>query len=137
NLQINFSSVGLANDAPGDKKKAAQLQPGSAELEEIASKSEVAEESGGSTLARAGGHLPNRSLDKEQVANVGSQTLISDVTIEEDGQQLKFTLQTTSKPSFKHFQLDGPSRLVIDVDSSSFKIARRAVEVHSDLIQRI
>lgn len=72
-----------------------------------------------------------------QPATSKTQTLINDLTIGEDSQQLQFTLQTTAKPSFSHFELQAPARLVIDVSNSSFKISRRAVKLNSDLIQRI
>ncbi|PYV45577.1 MAG: hypothetical protein DMG06_01885 [Acidobacteria bacterium] len=85
--------------------------------------------------------IAEKSSKEDQAAQpqaLKGQTLINDLAIEEDSQQLQFTLQTTTtKPSFKHFELEGPSRLVIDVNNSNFKISRRAVKVRSNLIQRI
>ncbi|PYV92573.1 MAG: hypothetical protein DMG05_04355 [Acidobacteria bacterium] len=77
-----------------------------------------------------------------QPASSKTQTLINDLTIndltiKEDSQQLQFTMQTTAKPSFSHFELQGPARLVIDISNSNFKISQRTVKVRSDLIQRI
>src|SRR5207249_9127948 len=72
-----------------------------------------------------------------QPAASKTQTLINDLTIKEDSQQLQFTMQTTAKPSFSHFELQGPARLVIDINNSNFKISQRTVKVRSDLIQRI
>ena len=84
--------------------------------------------------------ITDRSLKRDQTTASGTseaQTLINDLTIEEDSQQLQFMLQTTTKPSFSHFELQAPARLVIDVSNSNFKISRRAVKLKSDLIQRI
>jgi type IV pilus secretin PilQ/predicted competence protein len=147
NLQISFSSTGSpeviqTNDTSSAERKSAQLKPVSEEGRAVTAKAVTAQEPATGVLPPTTENPSNPPSAKDQAAKANihraeSQTLINDVTIEEDGQQLKFTLQTTSKPSFRHFQLDGPKRLVIDVDSSSFKISQRAVEVHSDLIQRI
>jgi hypothetical protein len=86
---------------------------------------------------KLGESITESSLRGDQAIQPATQTLINDLTIGEDSQQLQFTLQTTAKPSFSHFELQAPARLVIDVSNSSFKISRRAVKLNSDLIQRI
>jgi type IV pilus secretin PilQ/predicted competence protein len=88
----------------------------------------------------AGGVAGKESSAREQLAKpnqVGAPTSINDVTIQEGEDQLQFTLLTTAKPSFKPLELTGPTRLVIDVENSNFKISRHAVKVNSDLVQRI
>jgi type IV pilus assembly protein PilQ len=67
----------------------------------------------------------------------GAPTSINDVTIQEGEDELQFTLLTTAKPSFTPLELTGPTRLVIDVNNSNFKISRHAVKVNSDLVKRI
>jgi type IV pilus secretin PilQ/predicted competence protein len=64
-------------------------------------------------------------------------TSIRDVTIEESEDQIEFQLLTSTKPSFRYFELQKPQRLVIDVENSTFKVARKAVTVNSDLIERL
>ena len=140
NLQITFATIGSVesarvNEPASPEAKAAERKTASEAAETPAkvtttdSAARIADDSNASSTKELAA--------KPNIHRVQGQTLINDVTIEEDDQQLKFTLQTTSKPSFRHFQLEGPRRLVIDVDSSSFKIARRAVEVRSDLIRRV
>jgi|GEM_PF-383466 len=134
NLQIHFSPIGepgQGSDRLGADKSGLP-RPGNEEIKDAA-KPVAGEErvdlSHKKELPRTQSSIPGEGGK--------SPSLISDVKIEEDAQQIQFVLQTTGKPSFKHFQLDGPNRLVVDVDSSSFRISRRAVEIHSDLIQRI
>jgi type IV pilus assembly protein PilQ len=71
------------------------------------------------------------------VAEPPQPTSIRDVTIQESEDQIEFQLLTSTKPSFKYFELQKPQRLVIDVENSTFKVARKAVTVNSDLIERL
>jgi type IV pilus assembly protein PilQ len=132
-LRINFqpvgSAAGQASDIPGSDGIA--LSHSDRETGRQKSTQSPAKED---QVQRP---LTPASSPRTVQAMAKSQTPINDVAIEEDDQQIQFLLQTTGKPSFKHFQLAGPNRLVIDVDSSSFRMSRRAVEVHSDLIRRV
>ncbi len=60
-----------------------------------------------------------------------------EVTLREDSEQIELVLPTAGKPSFKHFLLKTPNRLVVDVSDSVYKVTRQAVKLDSDLIRRI
>jgi type IV pilus secretin PilQ/predicted competence protein len=60
-----------------------------------------------------------------------------DVALREDDQQIELILPTASRPSFKHFELASPSRLVIDIDDSIYRVSKQFVKLESDIIRRI
>ncbi len=55
----------------------------------------------------------------------------------EDSEQIELLLPTASKVSVKHFELQSPNRLVIDVTGSVYKVSKQAVKIDSDLIRKI
>jgi len=60
-----------------------------------------------------------------------------DVVLREDDQQIELVLPTASKPALRHFELETPSRLVIDIDGSVYRVSKQFVRLESDIIRRI
>ncbi len=79
----------------------------------------------------------DKGIAKASGSPATSPVPAKDVNLEEDEQKIQFTLQTTGKPSFQHFELDSPHRLVVDVGEAVFKVSRQTVRINSDFIQRI
>jgi type IV pilus secretin PilQ/predicted competence protein len=61
----------------------------------------------------------------------------SELALREDDRHIELVLPTANKPSFKHFELAAPNRVVIDVDDSVYRVTKQAVKINSDLIRRI
>ena len=60
-----------------------------------------------------------------------------ELELNEDSQQIELLLPTASKVSVKHFELQSPNRLVIDVSGSVYNVSKQAVKIDSDLIRKI
>ena len=60
-----------------------------------------------------------------------------ELELNEDSQQIELLLPTASKVSVKHFELQSPNRLVIDVSGSVYRESKQAVKIDSDLIRKI
>ena len=60
-----------------------------------------------------------------------------DLGLNEDSEQIELLLPTANKVSVKHFELQSPNRLVIDVSGSVYKVSKQAVKIESDLIRKI
>lgn len=76
-------------------------------------------------------------VSAKPVAAAKAVTQSRGVTLQEDDQHIELVLPTAGKTSFKHFELTGPSRLVIDVSDSVYNVSKQAVKLESDLIRRI
>jgi len=63
--------------------------------------------------------------------------LPGELALNEDSEQIELLLPTASKVSVKHFELQSPNRLVIDVTGSVYKVSKQAVKIDSDLIRKI
>ncbi|HEU0005190.1 MAG TPA: secretin N-terminal domain-containing protein, partial [Terriglobia bacterium] len=70
-------------------------------------------------------------------ATKGQPTVAGELVLNEDSQQIELLLPTASKVSVKHFELQSPSRLVIDVSGSVYRVSKQAVKIDSDLIRKI
>jgi type IV pilus assembly protein PilQ len=60
-----------------------------------------------------------------------------ELELNEDSQKIELLLPTASKVSVKHFELQSPNRLVIDVSGSVYRVSKQAVKIDSDLIRKI
>jgi len=60
-----------------------------------------------------------------------------ELQLNEDSQQIELLLPTASKVSVKHFELQSPNRLVIDVSGSVYRVSKQAVKIDSNLIRKI
>jgi type IV pilus secretin PilQ/predicted competence protein len=60
-----------------------------------------------------------------------------ELELNEDSQQIELLLPTANKVSVKHFELQSPNRLVIDVSGSVYRVSKQAVKIDSDLIRKI
>ncbi len=63
--------------------------------------------------------------------------LPGELALNEDSEQIELLLPTASKVAVKHFELQSPNRLVIDVTGSVYKVSKQAVKIDSDLIRKI
>lgn len=70
-------------------------------------------------------------------ATKGQTKVQGELEVSEDSQQIELLLPTASKVSVKHFELQSPNRLVIDVSGSVFRVSKQAVKIDSDLIRKI
>lgn len=75
-------------------------------------------------------------LPREPVAKV-QPALPGELELSEDSEKIELLLPTASKVSVKHFELQAPNRLVIDVSGSVYKVSKQSVKIDSDLIRRI
>ncbi|MEW5975645.1 MAG: type IV pilus secretin PilQ [Acidobacteriota bacterium] len=62
---------------------------------------------------------------------------VHEVGVSEEDDVLLIQLQTSAKPHFKHFELRGPQRLVIDLNGTTYRVSKQLVTLQSDLIRRI
>ncbi len=76
----------------------------------------------------------NRSIE---TAAKSQGALPGELALNEDSEQIELLLPTASKVSVKHFELQSPNRLVIDVAGSVYKVSKQAVKIDSDLIRKI
>jgi len=60
-----------------------------------------------------------------------------ELELNEDSQQIELLLPTASKVLVKHFELQSPNRLVIDVSGSVYRVSKQGVKIDWDLIRKI
>jgi len=77
------------------------------------------------------------TLDKP-LATLSSQPVArGELSLNEDNEQIELLLPTANKVLVKHFELQSPNRLVIDVSGSVYRVTKQAVKIESDLIRKI
>jgi type IV pilus assembly protein PilQ len=86
----------------------------------------------------------NAAHPERGVAGVSTETATKaqhnsrgELELNEDNEQIELLLPTASKVSVKHFELQSPNRLVIDVSGSVYKVSKQAVKIDSDLVRKI
>jgi type IV pilus assembly protein PilQ len=90
-------------------------------------------------LASESSIKPGKTADgASSQPEVSAQPAVTgELGLNEDSQQIELLLPTASRVSVKHFELQSPNRLVIDVTGSVYRVSKQAVKVDSDLIRKI
>jgi len=92
---------------------------------------------------RALNSVASENVAKTEVARDASavakppSVLTGELGLKEDSEQIELLLPTVNKASVKHFELQSPNRLVVDVSGSVYRVSKQAVKIDSDLIRKI
>src|SRR5262245_1674792 len=93
---------------------------------------------------RALNPVASENVAKTEVAPIGASAvakpqsiLTGELGIKEDSEQIELLLPTANKASVKHFELQSPNRLVVDVNGSVYRVSKQVVKIDSDLIRKI
>jgi uncharacterized protein DUF3108/AMIN domain-containing protein len=121
-IQVEFASVSQTGDGYSLKPEGSKLLLTFGALNAMASEAAANEE----------------VVATSAPAVAKPQSLVAgELEFKEDSEQIEFLIPTASKVTVRHFELQSPNRVVIDVSGSVYSVSKQSVKINSDLIRKI